>query len=95
MLKEVSFVLAQEKFKQRDNKDRKEFAGTIVCIGCQLQQQDGGAWVGREAICQHAACSTGADDDVVKDLQENEQLLFHEDFCFSVPNITLNYSLHL
>lgn len=36
-------ALAQEKFKLRENKDRKEFAGKIVCIGCQLQQQDGGA----------------------------------------------------
>ena len=36
-------AFAQETFKQRENKDRKEFAGKIVCIGCQLQQQDGGA----------------------------------------------------
>ncbi len=36
-------VFAQEKFKLRENKDRKEFVGKIVCIGCQLQQQNGGA----------------------------------------------------
>ena len=34
---------AQEKFKKRDLKDRQEFAGKIVCIGCTLEQQDGGA----------------------------------------------------
>jgi len=36
-------VLAQDKFKLRESKDRKEFAGKIVCIGCQLRNQDGGA----------------------------------------------------
>lgn len=35
--------LAQEKFSPRENKDRTEFTGKIVCIGCQLQQQQGGA----------------------------------------------------
>jgi hypothetical protein len=34
---------AQEKFKKRDLKDRQEIAGKIVCIGCTLEQQDGGA----------------------------------------------------
>ena len=35
--------VAQEKFKKRDLKDRQEFAGKIVCIGCTLERQDGGA----------------------------------------------------
>ena len=35
--------VAQEKFKKRDLKDRQEFAGKIVCIGCALEQQEGGA----------------------------------------------------
>jgi hypothetical protein len=34
---------AQEKFKKRDLKDRQEISGKIVCIGCTLEQQDGGA----------------------------------------------------
>lgn len=29
--------------KRRDLKDRAEFAGTIVCIGCTLEKQVGGA----------------------------------------------------
>lgn len=32
----------QEK-KKRDNRDRVEIPGTIVCIGCTLANQDGGA----------------------------------------------------
>ncbi len=36
-------VAAQDKFKKRDNKDRQEYAGKIVCIGCTLENQDGGA----------------------------------------------------
>jgi len=35
--------VAQEKFKKRDLKDRQEISGRIVCIGCTLEQQDGGA----------------------------------------------------
>jgi len=34
---------AQDAFKLRDLKDRKEYPGQIVCIGCRLQNQDGGA----------------------------------------------------
>jgi hypothetical protein len=34
-------ILAQD--KKRENKDRVEIAGTIVCIGCTLEKQDGGA----------------------------------------------------
>ncbi len=34
---------AQESFKSRELKDRNEYPGTIVCIGCWLQNQDGGA----------------------------------------------------
>lgn len=33
----------QPKFKLRELKERKEFEGTIVCIGCTLQKQEGGA----------------------------------------------------
>ena len=29
--------------KKRDNKDRVEVAGRIVCIGCTLENQEGGA----------------------------------------------------
>ena len=36
-------LLAQDKFKKRDLKDRAEIPGTIVCIGCALEKQDGGA----------------------------------------------------
>lgn len=36
-------ALTQERFKPRDNKDRQELAGKIVCIGCTLQNQEGGA----------------------------------------------------
>lgn len=36
-------LVAQDKFKKRDLKDRAEFAGKIVCIGCALEQQDNGA----------------------------------------------------
>jgi len=36
-------AFAQGKFKLRENKDRKEFEGKIVCIGCHLQNRDGGA----------------------------------------------------
>ncbi len=36
-------AVAQEKFKKRDNKDRQEFAGKIVCLGCTLENQEGGA----------------------------------------------------
>ena len=34
---------AKDEFKSRVLKDRKEYAGKIVCIGCWLQNQDGGA----------------------------------------------------
>lgn len=34
---------AQEGPKKRENKDRKEFAGKIVCVGCTLENQEGGA----------------------------------------------------
>lgn len=33
----------QDKFKKRDNKDRVEVAGKVVCIGCTLENQEGGA----------------------------------------------------
>lgn len=36
-------ALAQDGPKLRENKDRADFAGKIVCIGCQLQNQAGGA----------------------------------------------------
>jgi hypothetical protein len=41
----TAFVVlaAQEKIKPRDNKDRVEVAGKIVCIGCTLANQEGGA----------------------------------------------------
>jgi len=39
----VVAVAATQDFKQRDNKDRQEIAGKIVCIGCTLQKQEGGA----------------------------------------------------
>jgi len=35
--------VSQDKFKKRDLKDRQEISGKIVCIGCTLEQQDGGA----------------------------------------------------
>ena len=34
---------ADPKFKLRELKNRKEFEGTVVCIGCTLQKQEGGA----------------------------------------------------
>lgn len=34
---------AQEKFKKRENSARTEIAGKVVCIGCALERQDGGA----------------------------------------------------
>jgi len=44
MLALVGMVgLAQDELKLRENKDRIEFTGTIVCIGCHLQKQPGGA----------------------------------------------------
>ena len=47
---------AQEKPKPRDNKDRLEIAGKIVCIGCALANQEGGA----EAQCTlHAKHAQG------------------------------------
>lgn len=36
-------ALPQDKPKKRELKDRAEAAGTIVCIGCQLENQVGGA----------------------------------------------------
>jgi hypothetical protein len=36
-------AVAQEKFRKRDNKDRQELAGKIVCVGCTLENQEGGA----------------------------------------------------
>ena len=39
----VLAFLAQDKPTKRENKDRKEFAGTIVCVGCALENQEGGA----------------------------------------------------
>jgi hypothetical protein len=36
-------ALAQDKFKRRELKDRVEIPGTVVCVGCALQNQDGGA----------------------------------------------------
>ncbi len=36
-------AVAVQDFKKRDNKDRQEIAGKIVCIGCTLEKQDGGA----------------------------------------------------
>lgn len=36
-------VPLQEKFKPRDNKDRTEIPGKVVCIGCTLAGQEGGA----------------------------------------------------
>ncbi len=38
----TTFAL-QDAFKKRDKKDRQEYAGTFVCIGCTLERQDGGA----------------------------------------------------
>ena len=34
---------AQEKFRKRELKERVDISGTIVCIGCTLAAQDGGA----------------------------------------------------
>jgi len=34
---------AAQDVKKRDNKDRQEIAGRIVCIGCTLEKQEGGA----------------------------------------------------
>jgi len=34
---------AQDKPKKRELKDRTEVAGTIVCVGCTLENQEGGA----------------------------------------------------
>ncbi len=39
----VLVFVAQDKPKKRENKDRKEYAGKIVCVGCSLENQDGGA----------------------------------------------------
>ena len=36
-------ALAQEESKPRENKDRTESTGKIVCIGCHLRNQPGGA----------------------------------------------------
>lgn len=44
---------AQDK-KPRDNKDRQEFAGKIVCIGCTLAAQDGGANAECTLYAKHA-----------------------------------------
>lgn len=38
----LALAPAQEK-KKRELKDRVEIAGTIVCVGCALADQDGGA----------------------------------------------------
>lgn len=39
----VAFAQDAQKFRKRENKDRQELAGKIVCIGCTLEKQDGGA----------------------------------------------------
>ena len=36
-------IPVQEKFKKRENSAREEIAGKVVCIGCTLERQDGGA----------------------------------------------------
>ena len=49
-------ALPQEKAKKRELKDRIEIPGTIVCIGCTLENQPGGA----EAQCTlHARHAQG------------------------------------
>jgi hypothetical protein len=47
-------LLAQDKFKPRDLKDRAEIPGTLVCIGCALEKQDGGAQSECTLFARHA-----------------------------------------
>jgi len=54
-------VAAQEKFKKRDNKDRVEIAGKIVCIGCTLENQQGGADAQCTLHAKHAQGLLAAD----------------------------------
>lgn len=60
-----AFALAQEntpgKFKKRELKDRVEIAGTIVCIGCTLEKQDGGADAQCTLHAKHAQGLLAAD----------------------------------
>ncbi len=44
----------QDKFKPRDLKDRVEIPGTVVCIGCALEKQDGGAQSQCTLFAKHA-----------------------------------------
>lgn len=39
----VVAAVVQDQPKKRENKDRKEFVGKIVCVGCTLENQAGGA----------------------------------------------------
>ncbi|MBI2931960.1 MAG: hypothetical protein HYY16_09935 [Planctomycetes bacterium] len=52
----MGIALVGQEFRKRDNKDRQEFAGRIVCVGCTLEKQEGGA----EAQCTlHAKHAQG------------------------------------
>ncbi len=43
MLGAMAFSQSESKHGKRQLKDRVEISGTIVCVGCTLQNQDGGA----------------------------------------------------
>lgn len=57
----LALATAQDPPKKRDLKDRAEFAGTIVCIGCTLEKQDGGADAQCTLHAKHAQGLLAAD----------------------------------
>ncbi len=63
-------AVAVQDVKKRDNKDRQEIAGKIVCIGCTIEKQDGGA---NSQCTLHAKHAQGllADDGTLWTLVDN------------------------
>src|SRR5262245_27639618 len=57
----AAFALPQEKAKKRDLKDRVDVPGTIVCIGCTLENQAGGADAQCTLHAKHAQGLLAAD----------------------------------
>lgn len=61
MLALVGVVAFAQDRKKRDNKDRQEHAGRIVCIGCTLENQEGGAHAQCTLHSKHALGLLAAD----------------------------------
>src|SRR5262245_15863678 len=54
-------AIPQEKASKREPKDRIEMAGTVVCIGCTLEKQPGGADAQCTLHAKHAQGLLAAD----------------------------------